>query len=331
MEGLVFLNALATRLLFVLHSLVGVWRVTEVKKESWYWLLALLNLLLFLETALTLRFKRGRGYKWFSPAIFLYLISIVPSLWLLELHHETQYCSIQAEGTSQNISRKEVFNQTLTSNEQISRADDLIETAKVFVNNLSTVCEKVWTLGLHQTFLLMLIIGRWLLPIGVGITRDQLSQLLLMFVGTAADILEFTSETLEEQNVRNSPALVYAILVIWTWSMLQFPLDLAERRLPRVCDREGIPQPVLLPVQCGSVEHRNQRLHTRWPLPCGASHTDDLFQSDQSDAGVLCSEELPRGGVATLPLGGAGIGSPCFIEKSVRRPERRTWLPGTDL
>lgn len=104
-----------------------------------------------------------------------------------------------------------------------------------------------------------------------------------------------------------------------------------ERRLPRVCDREGIPQPVLLPVQCGSVEHRNQRLHTRWPLPCGASHTDDLFQSDQSDAGVLCSEELPRGGVATLPLGGAGIGSPCFIEKSVRRPERRTWLPGTDL
>ncbi|XP_003258195.2 transmembrane protein 26 [Nomascus leucogenys] len=231
MEGLVFLNALATRLLFVLHSLVGVWRVTEVKKEPRYWLLALLNLLLFLETALTLKFKRGRGYKWFSPAIFLYLISIVPSLWLLELHHETQYCSIQAEGTSQNTSRKEAFNQSLTSNEQTSRADDLIETAKVFVNNLSTVCEKVWTLGLHQTFLLMLIIGRWLLPIGGGITRDQLSQLLLMFVGTAADILEFTSETLEEQNVRNSPALVYAILVIWTWSMLQFPLDLAVQNV----------------------------------------------------------------------------------------------------
>lgn len=64
MEGLVLLNALATRLLFVLHSLVGVWRVTEVKKEPWYWLLALLDLLLFLETALTLKFKRGRGYKW---------------------------------------------------------------------------------------------------------------------------------------------------------------------------------------------------------------------------------------------------------------------------
>ncbi|XP_010855720.1 PREDICTED: transmembrane protein 26 isoform X1 [Bison bison bison] len=249
MEGLVLLNALATRLLFVLHSLVGVWRVTVVKKGPWYWLLALLNLLLFLETALTLKFKRGRGYKWFSPAIFLYLISIVPSLWLLEMHHETQYCSSQFGGLSQNTSRKENFNQTLLSAEHTNRADDLIATvrafslyvkgsnkspfhlAKVFVNNLSTVCEKVWTLGLHQTFLLMLIIGRWLLPIGSGITRDQLSQLLLMFVGTAADILEFTSETLEEENVRNSPALVYSILVIWTWSMLQFPLDLAVQNV----------------------------------------------------------------------------------------------------
>ena len=30
---------------------------------------------------------------------------------------------------------------------------------------------------------------------------------------------------------RNSPALVYSILVIWTWSMLQFPLDLAGKYL----------------------------------------------------------------------------------------------------
>lgn len=64
MEGLVLFNALVTRLLFLLHSLVGVWRVTVVMKESRYWLLALLNLLLVLETVLTLKFKRGRGYKW---------------------------------------------------------------------------------------------------------------------------------------------------------------------------------------------------------------------------------------------------------------------------
>ncbi|XP_032046596.1 transmembrane protein 26 isoform X2 [Aythya fuligula] len=193
MELMVLLNALVTRLLFVLHSLIGVWRVTEVKKEPKYWLLALLNLLLCLETGLTLKFKQGRGYKWFSPAIFLYLICTVPSLWLLEIHHGTQ--------------------------------------AKVLVNQLSTICETVWTLALHQTFLLLLVVGRWLLPIGMEITRDQLSQLLLMFVGTAADILEFASETLDIKDVRKNYVLLNAILAVWTWSMLQFPLDLAVQHI----------------------------------------------------------------------------------------------------
>ncbi|XP_038599896.1 transmembrane protein 26 [Tachyglossus aculeatus] len=233
MGALVLVNALATRLLFVLHSLLGVWRVSRARLRPRCWLLALLNLPLALETALTLTINRGRGYKWFSPAIFLYLISIVPSLWLLELHHETQDCTSLSDFSrifSQNVSVEEDLNQTQVGDKH-QRADQLIETAKVFVSNLSAVCETVWTLGLHQTFLLLLIIGRWLLPIGGGITRDQLSQLLLMFVGTAADILEFTSETLEEETVRNNPRLVYAILTIWTWSMLQFPLDLAVQHI----------------------------------------------------------------------------------------------------
>ncbi|XP_074195583.1 transmembrane protein 26 isoform X3 [Rhinolophus sinicus] len=140
-------------------------------------------------------------------------------------------CISQSEGMSQNTSSKQDFNQTLISSEQSHGRGDLIEMARVFVNKLSTTCEKSWTLGLHQTFLLMLIIGRWLLPIGGTITRDQLSELLLMFVGTAADILEFTSETLGEKNVRNNPTLVCAILFTWTWSMLQFPLDLAVQQV----------------------------------------------------------------------------------------------------
>uniref|UniRef100_A0A8V5GFS2 Uncharacterized protein n=1 Tax=Melopsittacus undulatus TaxID=13146 RepID=A0A8V5GFS2_MELUD len=227
MELMVLLNALVTRLLFILHSVIGVWRVTAVKKEPKYWLLALLNLLLCLETGLTLKFKQGRGYKWFSPAIFLYLICTVPSLWLLEIHHGTQYCSNEPGAVQVNISNQD-FNQSRDSSHGSEGTDHhIIQTAKVFVNQLSTICETVWTLALHQTFLLLLVVGRWLLPIGVEITRDQLSQLLLMFVGTAADILEFASETLDIEDVRKNYALINAILAVWTWSMLQFPLDLA--------------------------------------------------------------------------------------------------------
>lgn len=63
---------------------------------------------------------------------------------------------------------------------------------------LTSVCSNDWILALHQILLILVIVGRWLLPVGGGVTRDELSQLLLIFVGTAADILEFTSETLSD-------------------------------------------------------------------------------------------------------------------------------------
>ena len=43
---------------------------------------------------------------------------------------------------------------------------------------------------IEQALMLILIIGRWMLPKG-DLTRYQLAQLLLVFIGTAADILEF--------------------------------------------------------------------------------------------------------------------------------------------
>ena len=51
---------------------------------------------------------------------------------------------------------------------------------------------------LEQILLLILILGRWLLPKG-KLTHDQLSQLLLVYIGTAADIVEFFEAFNEEQ------------------------------------------------------------------------------------------------------------------------------------
>lgn len=68
-----------------------------------------------------------------------------------------------------------------------------------FLQNINqALCSNEWILALHQILLVLLIVGKWLLPLGGGVTRDELSQLLLIFVGTAADILEFTSETLSD-------------------------------------------------------------------------------------------------------------------------------------
>ena len=46
----------------------------------------------------------------------------------------------------------------------------------------------MWTQIVEQTLLLVLIVGRWLLPVGKTMTRDQLSQLLLVYIGTAGKI-----------------------------------------------------------------------------------------------------------------------------------------------
>lgn len=52
---------------------------------------------------------------------------------------------------------------------------------------------------LDQTFVLLLVVGRWMLPKG-AITRDQLSSLLLVYIATAADIVELT-EIYQESGV----------------------------------------------------------------------------------------------------------------------------------
>ena len=55
------------------------------------------------------------------------------------------------------------------------------------------------------------------------ITRDQLSALLLGYVGTAADILELF-EVLDEQVVETQREVTLAVLGVYTWSLLQFCL-----------------------------------------------------------------------------------------------------------
>ena len=65
----------------------------------------------------------------------------------------------------------------------------------------------LWLRVLEQFLLLMLIVGRWLLPKG-ALSHDQLSQLLLVYVGTAADIVEFF-EAFNEDKV-SSPTSIYS-------------------------------------------------------------------------------------------------------------------------
>ncbi|TKS85915.1 Transmembrane protein 26 [Collichthys lucidus] len=216
-----FMCAIITRGLFILVSLIGVGRVTLVKHDPNYWFLTLLFLPLVAEMIITLKRRRGEDYKWFSPPIFLFLISIIPSIWILELDHQQNKVEEPKCNKLDSLENLKMFTPNTTQG-NMTYQDYL----RIFNQTISTVCANTWMLALHQIVLILLIVGKWLLPLGGGITRDQLSQLLLIFVGTAADILEFTSETMSDVK-ETINQLVYIILAVWTWSMLQFPFHLA--------------------------------------------------------------------------------------------------------
>ncbi|PIK52439.1 putative transmembrane protein [Apostichopus japonicus] len=82
---------------------------------------------------------------------------------------------------------------------------------------------------LQQSMMLVFILGRWLGPKG-SLTREQLSQLLLAYVGMAADMLEFITETLTIPRVACDDIFFTIVMVLWSWSLLQFTLGLTATK-----------------------------------------------------------------------------------------------------
>lgn len=83
-------------------------------------------------------------------------------------------------------------------------------------------------MAVEQGTLFILIIGRWLAPLG-RLTRNQRSQLLLIYIGTAADIIELF-ETFKEPIVRSNRLLVMIIMAVWSWSLLQYTVVFMSAR-----------------------------------------------------------------------------------------------------
>lgn len=58
---------------------------------------------------------------------------------------------------------------------------------------------ETWVTLIEQFLMLVLIIGRWLLPKG-DLTRDQLSQLLLVYIGEQANVFLPRVDAMNETN-----------------------------------------------------------------------------------------------------------------------------------
>jgi hypothetical protein len=86
---------------------------------------------------------------------------------------------------------------------------------------LSAISSDQWTMLLEQSMLLLIIFSRWLMPKG-DMTRDQLSSLLLTYVGTASDCVDFFAILAEDEILAEDVTFKSVVLAFYSWSLLQF-------------------------------------------------------------------------------------------------------------
>ncbi|CAG9813939.1 unnamed protein product [Phaedon cochleariae] len=209
------LRAIFIRIIFIIHSLIAIGQVVYMKDDRWYWYLCAPLILMILETVVTLTLTKNLEWSWFCPSVFLYLTSIVPAIWLLELDKVDR--RMKALEKPMNI----------TTGAQFKEISTLIGGVQITLPEISMSTE-TWITLIEQFLMLILIIGRWMLPKG-DLTRDQLSQLLLVYIGTAADIIEFF-DSFKDEKVASEPVLVLLTLSIWSWSLMQFTVVLTATK-----------------------------------------------------------------------------------------------------
>lgn len=106
----------------------------------------------------------------FCPSVFIYLSSVVPAIWLLELDKIERRLRFQEETGNLNLSAIDLKKLDKLLGVQIKLPDIQVEPG-------------TWITLIEQFLMLVLIVGRWMLPKG-DLTRDQLSQLLLVYIGS---------------------------------------------------------------------------------------------------------------------------------------------------
>ncbi|XP_056400488.1 transmembrane protein 26-like [Hyla sarda] len=197
------LSATFSRLLLGLHGSCMVILATLMKQDSSYLYLLTGIVLLFVEMSMTLQMTEHGEWKWFSPMVLLYLSSVIPSVFVLEL--EYLRFSVKANGTNESLVNSTNF--------------------KEFEKTYSIVLQIS-----EELTILVLVIGRWLMPRG-NMSRDQLAQLLLMYLALGADILDIL-ELIKEPSVKNKKTTTVAGLCLFSLAIMQFTLVLTQTWSP---------------------------------------------------------------------------------------------------
>ncbi|KAL3853287.1 hypothetical protein ACJMK2_016840 [Sinanodonta woodiana] len=227
-------RAIVARVLLQAHAGIVIWLTTrQLDNNNYYGILAMAIPLFFMETSAVLYFHHGLEWKRFCPAFLVYFACIVPGIWLQRLnslgHYGNNGTSFCYRGSKTDEDQRNVSNTgrlSTTIHWEFSLATPYIERS----------CNDIISME-EQSMLILIIVCRWLMPRG-HMNRNSLSQLLLMYLGICADIIDF-SEYFENEPHTNV-TFAYTLLGVWTWCLMQFTLVVTSTSQTPETNSEGL-------------------------------------------------------------------------------------------
>lgn len=189
-------RALLARILCLLHMGLSIFTLYSVKKDFVYLLPIIGAILLIFETGIIVVIFQGKEpTRWFSTAFFIYVVTIVPCYWLLEL---------------ENI-RKALTGSVMR---------DYMITRDQLMGDIVSNIKIIWSKVELQIFFSLIIFIRWLIPKS-SLSHQGLSELLFKYFAISCDMLDFLT-ILQDITLIKNEYLVYWTLSTWSWSTVQF-------------------------------------------------------------------------------------------------------------
>ena len=201
----------------MIHAALAIYFLYWNKPNELYLLILIPMGLIFFDGLYTIIWKvyrkeEGDGLsKGFWTSGFLYIAAIIPIIWIVEID------LFQGRKFTANAVNNTVIDLTVAAREDSVIKDVMYKVFKTFSSN-EIVGKKLCEIGLF----IGLIVGRWIMPLG-HLNTEEFSSLLLNFVGITPDIMELF-ETLAAFNKVGQIGIIYAVLVIYTVSALQFTI-----------------------------------------------------------------------------------------------------------
>ncbi|PVD35345.1 hypothetical protein C0Q70_02305 [Pomacea canaliculata] len=212
MNFLVIIRSVSARMLFTGHALAVLLETKHAVPVSWFPYLFLTLSGILLEGIFSC-FKSDFDLAWICPAVFFYLMSVLPPIWIRSLYIEEHFLAYERAYKENSTC---TFPYGLQNNKFF-----LYE--QWFPVKAEQEATSFQSLIVTQQFMLgLLIVGRWMLPKG-RMSSDELSQLLLIQVGIAADIADFY-DALDDDDVRCDRKMALFMLGVWSYSLMQFTL-----------------------------------------------------------------------------------------------------------